>query len=245
MTDLVRRYADRLCGVVAEIVREEAESIGAAAALVADQLRRDGLVHVYGPGGHSGLAVQDVFYRAGCPVNVAPVADPGTSLLNGALRSTATERRDGHGAAVVSGIGQGDLLVIVNAFGTNAAAVGAAVAARGRGARLIALSSRRAAAGLPAGHPARAGDLPSHADVHVDTHVPEGDVVLDVAPGVEMGGMSTVLNSFVLHAVLVAAVEQVLAAGGEAQVWRSSYTEGGDAHNARAADRIRGRVPQL
>lgn len=42
---------------------------------------------------------QDVFYRAGCPVNITPVAAPDTMLLGGALRSTAAERADGHGAA--------------------------------------------------------------------------------------------------------------------------------------------------
>ncbi|GLY47748.1 sugar isomerase domain-containing protein [Lentzea sp. NBRC 102530] len=241
MTALLRTYADRLCALVDAIVRDEAESIAAAAALVAGQLRRDRLVHVHGPGGHSALAVQDVFYRAGCPVLIAPVTDPGTSLLGGALNSTATERLDGRGAMAVEGLVEGDLLIVVNAFGVNAASVGAARSARERGVRVIAVSSRTAAADLPADHPARAGELPSHADVHIDTHVPPGDVVLEVAPGVEMGGVSTALNSFVLHAVLAAAVEQAPGT----TVWRSSYTEGGDAHNARAAEQVRGRVPQL
>lgn len=240
MTTLLRTYADRLCAAVDAIVRDEAPAIAAAAELVADQLRRDGLVHVHGPGGHSALAVQDVFYRAGCPVNIAPVVDPGTSLLGGALNSTATERRSGR-ASVVAGLTEGDLLVVVNAFGVNAACVGAAATARARGVRVIALSSRAAASGLPPGHPARAGDLRAHADVHIDTHVPPGDVVLTAAPGAEMGGVSTALNSFVLHAVFAAAVERAPGT----TVWRSSYTEGGDAHNARAAERVRGRVPQL
>jgi uncharacterized phosphosugar-binding protein len=57
--------------------------------------------------------------------------------------------------------------------------------------------------------------------------------------------MSTVMNSFALQAILASAMERLLADGEEAWVWRSSYTVGGDAHNARAATRVRDRVPQL
>ncbi|WIY00953.1 sugar isomerase domain-containing protein [Amycolatopsis mongoliensis] len=244
---LLARYGERLESAIDAIVRDEADHVRVAATLVADQVRQDGLVHVYGPGGHSALAVQDVFYRAGCPIAVAPVADPATALFAGALGSTAAEREADHGEAVVagSGVGQGALFVVVNAFGVNAAAVGAARAARARGARVIALSSRAAEAAVPAGHRARSGSLPAHADVHVDTHVPAGDVVLEAGPGVRVGGLSTVLNSFVLHAILASAVEQLVAGGDEAWVWHSSYTAGGDAHNARAAERVRERVPQL
>ncbi len=82
------------------------------------------------------------------------------------------------------------------------------------------------------------------ADVHVDTLVPAGDTV--PAPnGVHLGGISTVMNSFVLQAILASAVERLVTDGEEAWVWRSSYTAGGDAHNARAAARVRDRVPQL
>ncbi|WP_216207163.1 sugar isomerase domain-containing protein [Amycolatopsis aidingensis] len=247
---LLARYSERMCAALGTIVRDEAAAIRTAATLVADQLRGDGLVYVYGPGAHSALAVQDVFYRPGCPVNLAPVIDPGTTLLGGAFRSTAAERAEGHVADVVagSGVSSGDPFIIVNAFGVNAAAVGAAEAARDLGARVIALSSRAAAAALPSGHPARARDgedLSTLAEVHIDTHVPAADVMLDAGPGVRVGGASTALNSFALHAVLASAVEQIVAAGGEAWVWRSSYTEGGDAHNARAAERVRERVPQL
>lgn len=244
---LLARYGAELQAAIDTIVRDEAAHVDAAATLVADRLRQDALIHVYGPGGHSALAVQDVFYRAGCPIVVAPVADPVTTLAAGALGSTAAERQTGHGEAVVAGagVGPGDLFVVVNAFGVNAAAVGAARAARARGARVIALSSRAAEDSVPAGHPARGGSLPAHADVHVDTHVPAGDTVLAAGPGVRVGGVSTVLNSFVLHAILASAVEQLVAGGDEAWVWQSSYTAGGDAHNARAAERVRERVPQL
>lgn len=247
---LLACYAEQLCAAIEAVVRDEAEAVSMAAALVAVQLRRDGLVYVYGPGGHSALAVQDVFYRAGCPINIAPVVDPATMLINGALRSTSVERTDGHGAAVVaeSGVGSGDPFVIVNAFGVNATALSAAKAARARGARVIALSSPAAVTGLPPEHPARAhaaADLSRLADVHVDTHVPAADVVLDLGRGVHTGRISTALNSFVLHAILASAVEQFMAADGWVWVWRWSYTPGGDIYNQLAAKRVRDRVSQL
>lgn len=240
---ILARYAGELSRAIEVIVRDEADAIARAAALIAGQLRRDGLIYVYGPGAHSAIAVQDVFYRAGCPTNIAPVLDP----VNKALASTSAERVDGHGATVVagSGVGAGDPFIVINAFGVNAAAIGAARSARERGARVIALSSRAASASVPPDHPARAEaavDLSTLAEVHVDTHVPPADAVLDLGYGVQVGGVSTALNSFVLQAILASAVEEL---GERARVWRSSYTVGGDAHNAEQAQRLRERVPQL
>ena len=104
---------------------------------LADQIAADRLVHVFGPGGHSNLAAQEIFFRAGGLMHVSAILDEGTLLSNGALRSMAMERLPGYGRNVIAEarLGEGDLLILVNAYGINAALIDAAIEARGRGGR--------------------------------------------------------------------------------------------------------------
>jgi len=243
---LIDQYAARLTQAINAIARDEAEAIERAAGVIAEQLRRDGLIYVYGPGAHSAIAVQDVFYRAGCPANVVPVSDSSTTLAAGALASTQAERATNHGSAVVaaSGVSPGDPFIIINAFGINAAALDAARAARSQGAQVIALTTPTATAALPADHPARAEPtttLADLADIHIDTHVPAADTLIELNPTLRVAGASTILNSFALHAILATAVAQARTT----TVWRSTYTPDADTHNTQAAARYRPRIPHL
>ena len=109
MADAGAPSADELCsdyldGVVAlmrQIQNEEKHSIDAAAQLMAKQITNDRLVHVFGPGGHSNLATQEVFFRAGGLMHMNAILDEGTLLSNGALRSMAIERTPGYGRIVI------------------------------------------------------------------------------------------------------------------------------------------------
>ena len=62
LTDL---YYDEIFGIIGEIRATERENILKAARLVADQVKQDKKVYVFGPGGHSNLAAMEVFFRAG------------------------------------------------------------------------------------------------------------------------------------------------------------------------------------
>ena len=69
MSDIIKTYAQVVADTVAQIAGET-EAIDKAAQLVADAIKRDELVHVIGPGGHSNMAVEEVLWRAG---GLAPV----------------------------------------------------------------------------------------------------------------------------------------------------------------------------
>jgi uncharacterized phosphosugar-binding protein len=205
---------------------------------------------LYGPGAHSALAAQELFYRAGSLTHLSLILDIETSIANGALRSTVAERRPGHGRAVIdaAGLASGDVLIIVNAFGVNAAVIDAARAAHDRGVTVIGISSTIAAESLPHGHPARHPDgvsLRDVADIHIDSRIPPGDVVLDI-PGVNerVGGVSTIVNAVILQTLAIC-TESDLAERGDVALWRSSYSVGGDEANAVTIARLQGRVTLL
>jgi uncharacterized phosphosugar-binding protein len=233
------------------IEEEESAHVEAAAAEMADRIAQDRLVHVFGPGGHSNLATQEVFFRAGGLMHVNAILDEGTLLSNGALRSMSIERLPGYGRIVVqrAGVGDGDLLVLVNAYGINAALIDAAVMARELGMTTVGLSSRQHAQLTAADHPARhpsGANLHDLVDIHIDTKVPIGDAVVAIEGVTEStGAVSTFANAFALNWLGMAVVENLAQRGIDPPIWRSGNAPGGDEANERFIDRFRGRVRHL
>ncbi|WP_205856320.1 sugar isomerase domain-containing protein, partial [Phytoactinopolyspora endophytica] len=188
-----REYATRVDRLFEDVLDTGGDAVAKAAAALADRVADDRLIHVYGPGGHSNLAAQEIFYRPGSLMHVSAILDEGTLLSSGALRSTTTERTPGYGADVIAaaGVAESDALILVNAFGINSAVIDAALAARAREATTVGVSSRAAAAEAPADHPARHPErlnLHDVVDIHIDSRVPTGDAVIDLGTGGERTG---------------------------------------------------------
>jgi uncharacterized phosphosugar-binding protein len=137
--DVMDRYLSEISTILTSIREEEAAAIDAAAETIAGHIAEDRLVYIYGPGGHSNLAAQEVFFRAGGLAHVSAILDDGTLLSSGAMRSMAMERTPGYGTVVLADndIGAGDLIVLVNAYGINAALIDAALYARRVGAVVV------------------------------------------------------------------------------------------------------------
>jgi uncharacterized phosphosugar-binding protein len=244
-------YLTAITALLGRIEAEEADSIAAAARLMAEQVAADRLIQVYGPGGHSNLAAQEIFFRAGGLMHVSAILDEGTLLSNGALRSMAVERTPGYGRIVIenAGLGPDDLLLLVNAYGINAALVDAALTARERGVRTIGVSSREHAERTATSHPARhpsGANLHEVVDVAVDTKVPIGDAVIEVAGMPErVAAVSTFANAFTLNTMVLATIERLLEQNVVPPVWRSGNAPGGDEANAAFIGRFRERVRWL
>jgi uncharacterized phosphosugar-binding protein len=248
---LCEGYLASVTALMGDILRDERDALDRAADRVAGQIAADRLVHVYGPGGHSNLAAQEIFFRAGGLMHVSAILDEGTLLSNGALRSMAVERTPGYGRIVIADrrLGEGDLLILVNAYGINAALIDAAIEAKARGVFLIGVSSRRHASATAPGHPARhptKQNLHDLVDIAVDTKVDIGDVAVTV-PGFDsrIAAVSTFANAFALNCLVIRTVAKLVERGVEPPVWRSGNAPGGDEANARFLHRFRERVRWL
>src|SRR5690606_16618709 len=143
MSSLMIQYYEEINRYLKDISTDQQEKIGKAAEVLANHIKEDKIFYVYGPGGHSNLAAQEVFFRAGGLMHASAILDEGTLLSGGALRSMAIERTPGYGRIVINdyGLEQGDLLILVNAYGINAATIDAALEAKSRGAFVISVSS--------------------------------------------------------------------------------------------------------
>jgi uncharacterized phosphosugar-binding protein len=250
-TALCRTYLERVQQLMVAIVDDQAGPLAAAAERLADQVAADRLIHVFGPGGHSNLASQEIFFRAGGLMHVCAILDEGTLLSNGALRSMAIERLPGYGAVVIAdrNLGATDLLILVNAYGINAALIDAALEARRRGCFTIGISSRRHAGETAPDHPARhptRQNLHDIVDIAIDTKVPIGDALMHL-PGLgePIAACSTFANAIALNTLVLRTVAKLLDRGIEPPVWRSGNAPGGDAANARFLGRFRHRVRAL
>ena len=135
MSDIIKTYAQVVADTVAQIAGET-EAIDKAAQLVADAIKRDELVHVIGPGGHSNMAVEEVLWRAGGLAPVDAILDAGTNVIHGAKRSNIIERCPGYGIRVLDAYGinkPGEVMIIVNAYGINSMTIDVALECRRRG----------------------------------------------------------------------------------------------------------------
>lgn len=249
--DLCASYLGGVIELMTAIEREERETLARAADKLADQIAADRLIHIFGPGGHSNLASQEIFFRAGGLMHVSAILDEGTLLSNGALRSMAIERTPGYGKVVIADrqLGKGDLLILANAYGINAALIDAALEAKTRGVFTIGVSSHRHADGTAPDHPARhptKKNLHDLVDIAIDTKVPIGDAIVRI-PGVgeTIAAVSTFANAFALNCLVIRAVAALAARNIEPPVWRSGNAPGGDEANARFLARFRDRVRAL
>ena len=150
-------YYKEVIGIITDIHENEKERILQCARVVADQVKEDRLVHIWGPGGHSNLAAMEVFFRAGGLMHVSAILNQETMLNEGAMKSMQVERLPGYGRIVVNdyGIGKGDLLIVVNAYGINSATIDAALTAKENGATVIGICSHEHARNTPPDHVAR------------------------------------------------------------------------------------------
>ena len=248
---LCQGYFDDVTALMKRILVEERDPLDRAAARVADQIAADRLVHVYGPGGHSNLGSQEIFFRAGGLMHVSAILDEGTLLSNGALRSMAIERTPGYGRIVIADqrLGADDLLILVNAYGINAALIDAALEAKKRGTFLIGVNSHEHANNSAPGHPARhptRQNLHDIVDIAIDCKVPIGDAIVTVpGMGERIGAISTFANAFALNNLVIRAVAKLVERGIEPPVWRSGNAPGGDEANARFIANFAGRVRKL
>jgi uncharacterized phosphosugar-binding protein len=250
-TPIHARYAEEAVGLISRIVAEEGEAIAKAGHAIAERIAGDHLIYVIGPGGHSQIGAEEVFSRAGGLACVVSFIDDGFYLGNGAARSMRIERTPGYARALLDEVTyeQGDLLIIVNAYGINSATIDSAMYAREHGMTSVGVTSIANQRGLPAGHPSRhpnGKDLCDLVDIVVDTKMPLGDAVMKIDGVTEKAGpVSTIVNAFALNAIMLEAIEELVRRGIEPPLWRSSNSPGGDEANAAVTERYRNRVRNL
>ena len=233
------------------VKEEQADNIKAGAKLMCDAIADDRLISVYGGGGHTTLAMGEMFFRAGGLCNINPIMETGLSVFNQSLKYLEMERCVNFGRAIVKyyELKKDDVLLIFHNIGINAATIDAALEAKDQGAKIIAVSSSYWQKAMPKDHfirhPSKL-NLFDLADVCIDDFNPVGDAAVTV-PGFDtpIAPISNVVDFTIAHLLEIETVRQCVERGIQPPVWKSANEPGGDEFNAANLEKYKSRIKML
>ncbi|MGH9107490.1 MAG: sugar isomerase domain-containing protein [Acidimicrobiales bacterium] len=222
----------------------DTQDILLAARWCADAVAAGGLVHVFGSG-HSHMAAEEAFHRAGGLVPVNAVLVEWLMVHQGGRRASLLERQSGLGELIVSTepVEAGDVFFVVSNSGRNPVPVEVAEAAKVRGAKVVAISSRQHSEAVAA-RGGRGVKLADVADLVLDNHAPLGDAAVSV-DGFQVGGVSSVMTLVIIQSIVVATTQILLERGIQPPIFKSANVDGSDEWNAEQLKRLGRRVPTL
>ena len=213
------------------ICATQRDRIQTAAGWVATALRQQRFLHAFGTG-HSHLLAEEIFYRAGGLARAAPILDEPLMLHAGAAAGTEWERREGYAAEILARypLANGDVLIVASNSGRNAVPIELALAARTRGAKVIAVVNARHSAAFPSRH-SSGKKLADVADLVIDNGGVIGDACLTL-PGVPqaVGPTSTITGAFIVNAIIVEAIALAAEQGRPPEIYASANSDAA-AHN--------------
>ena len=225
---IFEEYYGKLTDILEDIKNTQGEKIKAAAELVAETIKNDGIIYIFGCG-HSHLIGLDCFYRAGGLVNVSAMLDTDLMLHNGAAKSSKMEKMSGIAESVFERycLNDNDTLIVVSTSGKNAVPVEMAKVAAKNGIKNISVVSSAYFEDKTEGK-----KLYEISDIYIDNCVPHGDAVMQITgTDVKMGSVSTAASSFILQAVLLEAAENAAKSGKKVPIYMSGNVEGGADYN--------------
>lgn len=230
-------YLEKIVANLKKIESEEAESLALAKEAVAEVIKNDGLIFVFGCG-HSHLPGLDAFYRAGGLANVSPMLDTDLMLHNGAAKSSRMEKMSGIAKEIFRRYvpTKNDMLFVFSASGKNRLPIEMAIAAKEAGIKTVGISS--------SSYFERGGELHKYVDIHIDCKIPYGDACISVGDA-KMGGLSTSAACFILNTALIEGAKTALQEGVNPPVYLSGNIDGGREHNVVLENLYLGRVKHL
>lgn len=231
---MVQAYYASVTRMLGEIMQTQAEAIAEAGRLGAEAILQGGLIHSFGTG-HSHMIAEEMLDRAGGLVLVNAILEPSLMLHEGIQRSSNLERLPGYAQHLLElePLSPGDLLIIASNSGRNAVPVEAAIYARTRGVKTVAITSVAYSQSQPPNH-ASGKRLCELTDLVIDNRGIPGDSALEV-PGsaARACATSTVTGAFIAQAITAAVVERLVAAGlNPIPVLRSGNLVGSAEHNS-------------
>ena len=241
----INTYFDNLQSLLARTLDTQKEAMEDAARSVADCLKGGGMVYTFGTG-HGHLLALEIFYRAGGMVRLCPILDEKLMLHISAAGSTLEERREEWVDVLLERypIKAGDVLISISNSGRNAVPVLLAKAARERGAYVIALTSMNHTSAVSSRNRLNLR-LFETADLILDNGGVLGDASVAFPDGAMVGPTSTAVGAAMLQAIVCRVKEISLAEGFEADYFKSSNVDGGDAWNDRLIEKYKEMIPGL
>ena len=178
-------YLKKVSELIARIEESQGEAIQEGARVIAETIAAGRVCHMFGSG-HSILPAMDLFPRYGSFVGFHPLVDPRLAWFNvmgpgGAPELLWIERAEGYIENFLKGVDirSGDAILVYSHGGLNAAPVETAMFARGKGCKVIAVTSMANSQVSKARH-SSGNRLCDVADVVIDNCVPPEDSLVKI-----------------------------------------------------------------
>ena len=227
------RYMEYLQSKIQEVLDNEIPNIDKAAQLMTESCLKGGRIYVFGSG-HSHLIAEEMYIRAGGLALVHAILPPEMMLSSMATKSTMLERLEGYAPALVElyHIDEKDTLMVISNSGRNAVPVEMCMAAKAKGASVVALTSMKHSSSCTSRH-SSGKRMFEVADVVIDNHAEVGDSGLHI-DGLKqaIGPVSDGTGIAIAQALINEVIERMVQAGVEPPVFCTSNLDGGDEKNA-------------
>ncbi len=225
------KYLDFVISKMQEL-KTQTEAIQKAAELVVESCKNDGRFYVFGSG-HSHMVAEEIYIRAGGLAYVKAILPPELMLHQMPNKSTYLERIEGYSYAMVNlyQVNEKDTILVISNSGRNAVPVEMCLAAKEKGAKVIALTSLKHAKQVTSRH--KSGKcIHEIADVVIDNCAEKGDAAFYVDNfNVPTGPTSDATGIAVAQTLIVTVIDELVKLGLEPPVFKSSNVDGADEYN--------------
>ena len=201
MSSLSKKYLSIISKILDKISDEEEKKITDCAKIIADSYKKGGQLYIFGTG-HSRLLGEEAFHRAGGFAAACPIRDDNLTFKKGAKKATSLERTPNVARKALNkyNITKKDILMIVSNSGVNHAPVEAAIIAKEKNIKTIALTSVKYSKKAPLSKLNK--KLYEIVDIFIDNKIPPGDTVISLKK-FSVGPVSTITGSFILNSILI------------------------------------------
>lgn len=223
-----------------KVAQQENENIENASKLIAERIKKGGILQLFGCG-HSHLLAQEAYYRAGGLVPVAPINIEPLMLHKGALTSSSNEKDPtliGQYRDQVS-FESNDILIVISTSGRNPAPID--MAFLGKEAGILVISLQSLSYRDQEGRHASGKRLEEVVDIVLNTYVPVGDGLLS-NKGLQYGPASTVVGAALLNALICQVIEEISKESEELPVFKSANLSDSQFHNETMLKKYRNRI---
>lgn len=216
---------------IQRVQETQAPVLDQAANWITESIKTDGVLHVFGAG-HSHLVGEDVLWRAGGLAPVNAILDYSYTLIGGGspLRGTQLERLEGYAKIILDNydLRPGEILIVASQSGINPGPIEAAMIAKARGLKVIAITSLEQSSHAISRH-SSGKRLFEIADLVIDNCVVPGDACVEIAADLPKAApLSSVVTCSIMQCLVAEVAARLYRCGIEPPIWKSANVPGGD-----------------